>query len=160
VGESSPNARAESPDELERRKSLLTLMETNRRAFPGVPEVDAATVIKLIGEKRVVLVDVRTRKEQSVSMIPGAITAAEFEKNPDVYKDKVVVSYCTVGYRSAKYAQQMNRKGIVVKSFNGSIIGWCQANALLAAPDGGETRRVHTYGPKWNLLPPEYEAVW
>jgi hypothetical protein len=42
---------------------------------------------------------------------------------------------------------------------HGSIIGWCQANELLAAPDGGETRRVHTYGPKWNLLPPEYEAV-
>jgi rhodanese-related sulfurtransferase len=160
VGESSQDVRAESPGELERRKALQTLMDTNRRSFTGVPEVDTATVIKLIAEKKVVLVDVRTKKEQAVSMIPGAITAAEFEKNPSVYKDKVVVSYCTVGYRSAKYAQQMNRKGMVVKSFNGSIIGWCQANEPLAAPDGKETRRVHTYGPKWDLLPPEYEAVW
>ncbi|MBY0588837.1 rhodanese-like domain-containing protein [bacterium] len=160
VGEWTHDARAESPDEMERRKALQSLMETNRRAFPGVPEVDAAALIKLVSEKKVVLVDVRTKKEQAVSMIPGAITAAEFEKNPNLYKNKTIVSYCTVGYRSAKYAQQMNRKGVAMRSFNGSVIGWCQSNQPLTGADGKETRRVHTYGPKWNLLPPEYEAVW
>ena len=116
-------------------------------------------VDELIKQERCVLVDVRTEAERKVSMIPGAISAAEFERAVNAHAGKNVVCYCTIGYRSAKYAQAMKQRGVSLSSFNGSIIAWCQAGHKLTTPDGRDTTRVHVYGPKWNLLPPEYQAV-
>ena len=48
-------------------------------ALPGVPELTADELRQLQSKQEVVLVDVRTPDEQVVSMIPGAITASEFE---------------------------------------------------------------------------------
>lgn len=48
----------------------------------------------------IVLVDVRSQAEQAVSVIPGAITAQQYEVGTDRYAGKTVVPYCTVGGRS------------------------------------------------------------
>jgi Rhodanese-related sulfurtransferase len=63
----------------------------------------------------VTLVDVRTRAEQKVSMIPGAITLHEFEsqlkQHPNKWQDdgQLVVTYCTIGYRSGLEAQRLRQ---------------------------------------------------
>ncbi len=141
------------------RETLERMMDENRREFPGADEVDVAKVVELIRQERCVLVDVRTEAERKVSIIPGAISQAEYERTIGQHVGKVVVCYCTIGYRSAKYAQAMKQRGVSMSSFNGSLIAWCQAGHKLTTLDGRDTTRVHVHGPKWNLLPPEYQAV-
>lgn len=146
-------------DGLNHREVLERMMEQNRRAFPEADEVDVAKVIELMRHKKCVLVDVRTYAERKVSIIPDAVSATEFERAIGDHTGPRVVCYCTIGYRSAQYAQALKQRGIPISSFNGSIIAWCQAGQKLITPEGNETTRVHVYGPKWNLLPPEYHAV-
>lgn len=151
---------AERPEEPEIRRKLTEMMEQNRKAFPGLLEMSVETLRQGLEDKTVILIDVRPEKERAVSVIPGSMTATEFEKNLSRNQGKEAVCYCTVGYRSAMYAQKMNRRGIPMKNFNGSILAWCQAHQKVETPDGQATNKVHVYAPKWNLLPPEYKGVW
>ena len=106
-----------------------------------------------------VLVDVRNPDESAVSVIPGAITKSEFEQNLDRYRNRTVITYCTSGYRSGKYAQQLASQGIKTRNFKGSILGWCAAGLPLVTSDGEATNRVHTYSSR-NRVPSKYKAVW
>jgi rhodanese-related sulfurtransferase len=106
-----------------------------------------------------VLVDVRTPEEYSVSVIPGAITKSEFERNIKRYRASTVITYCTSGYRSGQYAQKLVSQGIQAKNFRGSVLGWCRAGLPLQTPQGEATNRVHTYSSK-NRVPAKYNAVW
>lgn len=139
---------------------IAEMMEQNRRQFPDAEEVDVAQLLLLMQQSPIVLVDVRSDAERDVSLIPNAISAADFERNPSEFEGKTVVCYCTIGYRSAQYAQSMNRRGLRVASFNGSIVAWCQAGQRLTTPEGRDTKLVHNYGPQWNLLPPDFQAIW
>lgn len=147
------------PDITQRRETLKQMMEQNRREFSDVDQVDVVDLIQLMKQHNVVTVDVRTDAERRVSIIPGAISAAEFARANFKHVDRPVICYCTIGYRSAMYAQAMKQRGVSISSFNGSIIAWCQAGQQLITPNGRDTKNVHIYGPKWNLLPPEYKAV-
>lgn len=151
--------RTESKDAKDRAK-LRALMEVNRKAFPKVTEITAEALQAKLNNESVVLVDVRPEAERSISVIPGAISAAEFEENPSKYQGSVVACYCTVGYRSGAYAEKWRKQGTPILNFNGSILAWCQAGGKLQTPTGQPTRRVHVYGRKWNLVPEAYEPVW
>lgn len=105
-----------------------------------------------------VIVDVREPAEYRVSMIPGAIPKAEFEKNIKAYAGKTVIPYCTLGGRSSQYAEQLAAKGYPVVNFRESIIGWCRAKLPLVTPDGQATQRVHANGAG-DKLPKEYRPV-
>lgn len=155
VQEGQPASRTLTQD----RQVLAGMMAENRRKFPEADEVNVAEVVELTKQQRCILVDVRTEAERNVSIIPGAISAADFERTIKAHTGKTVVCYCTIGYRSAKYAEAMKRRGIAVTNFNGSIVAWCQAGQKLITPDGRETNRVHVFGPQWDLVPPDYESV-
>ena len=106
-----------------------------------------------------VLVDVRSEEESSVSLIPGAITKAQYERNQSRYEGRTVIAYCTSGYRSEKYTRELIKQGKKAVNFKGSILAWCRANLPVVAPNGSPTDRVHTYSRK-NRIPAKYEAVW
>lgn len=98
-------------------KPVLAASANYARMFPEVEHVCPVDVAALAARgKRVVLVDVRTTAEQRVSMIPGAMTRPQFEEilgdlRPAVVAGTAVVApYCTVGYRSGKYARELVRK--------------------------------------------------
>lgn len=88
--------------------------------------------------------------------------AGRFRKG--IPKGKRIVVYCTIGYRSGKYAMELAGQGIRAENLEGGILSWSHAggpfqvrnDAGLATP----TRRVHVYDKGWNLLHPDYEAVW
>ncbi len=96
-------------------------------------------------EKRLLLVDVRSEREIAVSMIPGAISKAQYEAEPERYADFRIVPYCTVGYRSGKYTKMLLDAGRDAANFEGSIIGWVNAGLPLVTPAGEATNRVHTW---------------
>ncbi|TWU42920.1 molybdopterin biosynthesis protein MoeB [Rubripirellula tenax] len=105
-----------------------------------------------------VVVDVRSEKEVRVSIIPGAITKAQFEKELAKYRGKLVIPYCTVGGRSNAYATQLAGKGVNVKNYQGSILKWIEAGLPLVTIEGEPTNRVHTHSDRYSV-PAKYEQV-
>ncbi len=143
---------------------------------PKPPEVSIEQLQKLVSEKqqveeeavkqrnpkpdpKFVLVDVRASEESNVSMIPGAISKNHFEKNIEQFRDRTVIVYCTIGYRSGLYATNLIEDGFAAKNFKGSILAWCAAEQPLVTPAGKPTNRVHTYSSKYKV-PATYKAVW
>jgi rhodanese-related sulfurtransferase len=134
------------------------------REFPGVPFISTnnlADQMKTLEPR--LLIDVRDIKEYSVSHLEGAIQADSFAKiqtliemQPNV---KQVVLYCSVGYRSAKYVQQLrqlNKNNVF--NLKGSLFAWANEGKPLFA---GKVKvsKVHPFDTKWGeLLKPELRA--
>ena len=105
-----------------------------------------------------VVVDVRSDAEVNVSIIPGAITKAQYEKNKHQFEGRMVIPYCTVGGRSGAYAKQLAGNGVKVRNYQGSILKWVDAGLPLVTLDGKPTNRVHTYSDRYRV-PAKYEQV-
>ena len=122
----------------------------------------AETKAKESGEEtpqaKFVVVDVRSKAEVSVSLIPGAITKAQYEKNRQRYQGRLVIPYCTVGGRSGAYARQLAKEGVKVANYEGSILKWVDAGLPVVTLDGRPTNRVHTYSDRYRI-PAKYEQV-
>lgn len=108
---------------------------------------------------RFVIVDVRAKAETDVSVIPGAITQAQFERTVAQHQGKVVLVYCTVGHRSGIYAKKLAAKGWRSYNYKGSILDWCKNNLSLVTPSGQKTKRVHTYNSSYKVAA-GYTAVY
>lgn len=144
----------------EKRVKIDELYRGYKSKFPDAPEMTVETLKqRLTGTDPPVLVDVRGDEEREVSMIPGAISQEEFEKHPDRFTGREVVTYCTIGYRSGRYTQKLVGKGWDAHNLRGSIVSWTHVEGELEH-DGSPTRRVHVYGRAWNLVAEGYEAVW
>ena len=124
--------------------------------LPRAPGGDGAP----IGEdaRPVLLVDVRSDEETAVSMIPGAITRATYERDAALYADYRIVPYCTVGARSKRYTRALREAGVDAVNFEGSIMGWIEDGRPLVTPAGEPTVRVHTWSAAFDV-PPGYEQV-
>ncbi|NND96687.1 MAG: rhodanese-like domain-containing protein [Pirellulaceae bacterium] len=121
-------------------------------------EADAKQAGKEVPQADFVVVDVRSAAEVNVSIIPGAITKAEHEKNRQRFQDRTVIPYCTVGGRSGAYAKQLAKNGVKVKNYEGSILKWVAAELPLVTLKGEPTNRVHTYSNRYRV-PAKYEQV-
>ncbi len=129
------------------------------KRFPGVETITVAEVGRLLEKDSVVLVDIREAREREVSVIPGAITAEEFEADPERYAGVAVVAYCTIGHRSSEYAARLTSEGHRVLNLSGSILAWTHAGGPLVSA-AGPTTRLHVYGSDWNLAPDRYQTIW
>jgi hypothetical protein len=47
-----------------------------------------------------------------MNLLPGAITEKEFLKHPERYRDKVIIGYCTISYRSGKLAEKLGAEDL------------------------------------------------
>ena len=100
-------------DEAQRAARLSEMVEEVRRDFPDVATVTPEQLDRLLADSgEVVLVDVRTDEERLVSMIPGAISRAQFEREYDRSDGHRVVAYCTVGVRSSQFVRELADLGI------------------------------------------------
>jgi rhodanese-related sulfurtransferase len=145
--------------ELDKAARIEELYDGYRDSFPEAAELTVEELLRLreIGDP--VIVDVRTDEERAISMIPGAISRLEFEAQQSELGDRTVVTYCTIGYRSGLYAEELKQQGWDAYNLEGSILAWTHAGQRLQK-EGKETRRLHVYGRKWNLAADDYEAVW
>lgn len=130
-----------------------------RADFKQVMHIEAPRARRYAAERKAVLIDVRPPAEREVSMIPGAVSVEEFERDLSQYSNKVLIAYCTLGARSGRYADDKRREGIEIFNLRGSILAWIHAGGTLTNRDG-VTTNVHVYGSKWNLAPGGYKAVW
>jgi rhodanese-related sulfurtransferase len=150
-------AKQESNIDVKHQKMIQMYTSYKQKLFPQVKEITVSQVADLKQDH--VFVDIRDKREQEVSMLPYAITQDEFEKDIDQYKDKTIVLYCTIGNRSGRYAKKLSEQGITAYNLAGGILAWAWEDNNLQS-DQGPTNKVHVYGPRWNLLPDDYDPVW
>lgn len=142
-----------------KQDKIVTMYNEFVAEFPQVPSITVAEFKKLKKQNNLVVVDVRTEKERMVSVIPGAISKADFERNLDSYKDSAIVVYCTIGYRSGRYAQKLLKQGVNVLNLEGSLLAWSHIDGELVN-SSGSTKQVHVFGKRWKLVAEDYQPIW
>lgn len=133
--------------------------------FEGVQTIATATLAdRLVQPQPPLLLDVRSAEEYAVSHLPGARWVAP-DADPavalaDVPRDRAVVVYCSVGWRSAVFAERMTAAGFGdVVNVEGSIFRWAIEDRPLVDGAGKSTGRVHPYGAPWSWLVPPARRV-
>ena len=131
------------------------------------PIIKAPELMAILDDTNLVLIDIRQPAEQEVSMLPHALTTAEFAARfrQGIPKEKRLVVYCTIGYRSGKYAQELAKQGIKAQNLEGGVLMWSFAGGKFLMKDPNakgeriETTRIHVYDREWNIVHPDYQAV-
>lgn len=146
--------------ERDRKAVMEKMADGNRNRFQDVKHMSVEEAMRR--RERLIFVDTRTQAERDVSMIEGAIDTKDFEGKADTLKDRDIVCYCTIGYRSSMYVRERN--GIDSKNryynLHGSILAWTHAGGNVVDPHSGKvTKRVHTFGPKWACAEKSYEQI-
>lgn len=128
-----------------------------RSEFPDVPRLQTSQLADTLNnprEQKPLLLDVRTKAEFDVSHLAGA---TRVEPGSDVSKlslpkDRPIVTYCSVGYRSAAMAKKLRDAGYTdVTNLEGSIFRWANENRPLVH-EGHPTDKVHPYNAAWGML--------
>lgn len=90
----------------------------------------AAEFCETIGQRDMILIDVRTPKEYSEGHIAGAqnidVKASDFAERIKDIKGRVAV-YCRGGKRSLAAAEQLSSQGCSVYNLKGGIMEWQSA---------------------------------
>ncbi len=125
---------------------LLRLMLNN--------SVPAVTVADLYAQKDALLVlDAREPSEFAVSHLAGAVSVGykqlDLRVLDKVAKDRPIVVYCSVGYRSQKVTQTLAKLGFTnVKNVYGGIFEWVNRGYPVVNKQG-PTDSVHAFSPSW-----------
>lgn len=100
------------------------------------------------------LIDVRGEGEYAVSHLPGAqhLPSVAAVQQADIPPTATLVLYCSVGYRSARLAENLQTAGYPhVFNLEGSIFEWHnQGRPLVAGQQPVD--QVHPYNRLWGLL--------
>jgi len=128
--------------------ALLELMLSDSVPVISVAELSSA-------KDSVTILDTRDSKEYSVSRIPGAIYVGfdtfDIDEVNHLSKNKPVVVYCSVGYRSEKIGEKLLDAGFDdVKNLYGGIFEWVNQNQTVV-DDDGPTQRIHPYSMLWSM---------
>jgi len=120
--------------------------------FPTVRNLSVDELRSMLAKKReIVLVDAREPEEYLVSHLPAALLKSEFQQQK-IELDRLVVAYCSVGLRSAKFVRQLQEQGYRnVYNLRGSIFMWANKGYPLEE-NGRPAVRVHPYNERWGRL--------
>ncbi len=141
-------------------KDLEKIRAIIRAKFPGVVQVSTQELASWIQSRETpLLIDTRKPEEFAVSHLrgavnlesPGAIAKYLAERKPGR-----AILYCSVGYRSSRLADQLQRRGIQdIANLEGSIFAWANEGRPVFQGER-EVRQVHPYNARWaGLLRPE-----
>ncbi len=102
-----------------------------------------------------IFLDTREKKEFDVSHIPNALWVGYKSFKLDLIehlpKDKKIVTYCSVGYRSERVAKKMREAGYEnVFNLKGSFFEWCNKFYPIVGANNQSTQKVHGYNSKWS----------
>lgn len=115
--------------------------------------VKAIDVSDLDSMNNVQLVDSREPEEYKVSHMKGATFVGYKKLNEEALqkldKDKPVVVYCSVGYRSEKVAEKLQKQGFEeVYNLYGGIFEWVNRGKPVYNSTG-QTNDIHPYSWLW-----------
>lgn len=151
------------------RDGMAGMRALVRERFPEVRQLAPAELAAWLADTnrvRPVLLDIRTRTEFAVSHLPAARQvdpqADAKELAASLPKDRPVVVYCSVGYRSSDCATRLLKAGFTnVMNLEGSIFLWANEGRAVER-NGQPVREVHPYNETFGkLLKPEFRpAKW
>ena len=112
----------------------------------------------------VLFLDAREEKEFKVSRIADAqwVGFNDFDTSrvANINKDRPVVVYCSVGYRSEKVSEQLEAAGFTnVSNLYGGIFEWKNSGQPVVN-NKGETEKVHAYDRVWGIWLNEGKKVF
>ena len=133
-----------------------------RQAFPDVRQIEAATLASWMESKipAPLILDVRATAEYDISHLRGA-RRINPEADPTaalagVPEDRLIVAYCSVGWRSSAFVERMQKAGFTnVYNLEGSLFAWANAGRPMVRSALGAERpanRVHPYDAAWGRL--------
>ena len=153
-----PALEVKSMTDTEKSDIVRKMYEKEKTNFSEVEDISPTSARDLYEKGEAVFIDVRTPEEQLVSMLPGAVTDQDLVNTPSILQGKIAMAYCTIGYRSGQFAEDMSLQGVRVLNVQGGILAWVFSGGKVYQA-GRETRRVHVYEEEWNYLPEGYEPV-
>ena len=100
------------------------------------------------------ILDTRAKREWEVSHLPNAIWVnypeSDLSSLEDIAKDKKILVYCSVGYRSEKIGEKLLSSGYTnIYNLHGGIFSWANAGLPLVEDPQKSTKKVHGYSPSW-----------
>lgn len=127
-----------------------------------VNEIDVSTAVK---DTSILYLDARELKEYNVSHIKNAqhIGYKKFtlENLNDIDKNRKIVVYCSVGYRSEKIVAQLMKKGYNnCYNLYGGIFEWVNENHAVYDSKNQKTNKVHVYSSKWSVWLNKGEKIY
>ncbi len=117
------------------------------------------------GSQKIYVLDTRESNEFEVSHLQNARSVGykkfSIEALHDVPKDAMLVTYCTVGYRSEKIGEQLLKAGYKnVHNLYGGIINWSNEGQILYNNTQKTTPKVHTYSKSWGKWLTKGEKIY
>ena len=129
-----------------------------RRKFPEVPRIQTSELAASLHDPHrapPVLLDIREPAEYAVSHLPGArrVEPGTDPATLGLPRDRPIVTYCSVGYRSAVYGRALRAAGFRdVRNLEGSIFQWANEGRPIEQGTGQVATKVHPYDKTWGLL--------
>ena len=145
--------------EAEKEAAVYRLYTSYEHAFSAVRSISAREALDVYRQGKAVFVDVREPAEMEISMLPGAVSVEDYETRAGQIKDKRVIAYCTIGYRSGEFAEKMVERGVMVFNLEGGILAWVWEGGVLHNAAGQAVKQVHVYAEKWDLAPAGYATT-
>ena len=131
----------------------------------GGPTVSVDDAMDMIEAGDALMIDVREPEEFAVSHWEGArplpLSAIKREGWPANWpRDRPIIAYCTVGYRSGVAARLLGEQGLEARNLVGGILALTHTRPSLVN-ESGRTWTVHTWTGSYAwMLPPDYRATW
>jgi rhodanese-related sulfurtransferase len=128
------------------QKRLQTLLSHD------VPEIEVKTAKNLADA---VFVDAREKGEYEVSHIKNAVWVGyddfDMKRLRQLDKNKPVVVYCSVGYRSERITKKLQNAGFKkVYNLYGGLFEWYNEGYPMVNKSGQPTQKIHAYNKNWS----------
>lgn len=129
----------------------------------SVPQISVDS-LSAMNEENYLLLDAREKQEFLVSHIPGSrfvgYEAFSMESVADADKNRTIVVYCSVGYRSEKIGEKLQEAGYTdVQNLFGGIFEWVNRGGELEN-ESGKTNLIHPYSKIWGVWLREGEKAY
>ncbi len=121
--------------------------------------------VEKASDTRGIFLDARERKEFEVSHIKEAIWVGfddfELANLPSIKKDEPIIIYCSVGYRSEKIGEKLQKAGYTnVFNLYGGIFEWINQNKQVVDNKNQPTKKIHAYSKTWGIWVSKGEKIY
>jgi rhodanese-related sulfurtransferase len=135
----------------------------NQLITGSVPVISTDELKKIHSE--VIIFDARNKTEYETSRIPDAyfLDDAKISLINTKWKNKTIVVYCSVGYRSEKAAEKLKKAGFNdVRNLYGGIFEWINNRYEVEDFNKEPVNKIHTYNKKWSVWIENnnYQKIW
>lgn len=118
-----------------------------------VKEIDVEEAVK---DTSILFLDAREYNEYKISHLKNSkyIGYKKFTLTDvqNINKNKKIVVYCSVGYRSEKITAILTKRGFTnCYNLYGGIYEWVNQNNLVYDLENKPTKKVHIYSKKWSI---------